>query len=178
MRHFLVLISEFWSLLINFIWLWIDLIEGTVKIKPKSFCFWGISTKPFFFLLFLVLIFLFPLFFLLICDITCLFSLDFPHFIIPCMLGCWFKFLLCYMFLFFGLGFLKACLCVHAFYMHTHTIGLCTQAYVCASMLVLKNHNLSFFTSVSLFLSHNMPLFWPSFMFLSLCFSTWLLVCL
>ena len=49
---------------------------------------------------------------------------------------------------------------------HMHT-------YSCLKTLIWV-----FFASVSLFLFHNMPLFWPSIMFLSPCFSIWLLVCL
>ena len=37
--HFLVLIFEFWNLLINFIWLWIDLIEENGQNQAKECLF-------------------------------------------------------------------------------------------------------------------------------------------
>ena len=49
--------------------------------------------------------------------------------------------------------------------MHTHTTSLCIQACVSACILMPRNPNLSFSASISLFLLHNMPLFWPSYMF-------------
>ena len=61
--------------------------------------------------------------------------------------------------------------------MRMHATGLRTQAYECARILVPRNPNLSFFASVSLFLSYLMPLFGPFVMFsksLFLC----LVVCL
>ena len=39
LRPFLVLIFEFWNLLINFVWLWIDWLKETIKIKPRSYVF-------------------------------------------------------------------------------------------------------------------------------------------
>ena len=77
LRHFLVLIFEFWNLLINFVWLWVDLTKGNSQNQAKKLLFWGISSKLSFFvsLLFLVLIFLFSLFFLFIYVVICLLSL-------------------------------------------------------------------------------------------------------
>ena len=40
---FLVLILEFWGLLVIFVWLWIDWLRGTVKIKLKKLLVWGIE---------------------------------------------------------------------------------------------------------------------------------------
>ena len=61
--------------------------------------------------------------------------------------------------------------------MRTHTIGLRTQAYVCARILMPRNPNLSFSVSSSLFLSYLMPLFGLFLCFLSFC-SFVLFVCL
>ena len=64
----------------KYIWL-----RGIVKIKPKSFYFWGISSKLSFSFLcffFLLLIFLFYLFFLFIYVLICLLSLGFLCFIV------------------------------------------------------------------------------------------------
>ena len=60
--------------------------------------------------------------------------------------------------------------------MFMHTINLRT-AYVCASILVLRNPNSSFSIFVSLFLPYDMLLFCPYFMILSLCFFVCMLVC-
>ena len=55
------------SLLItSLFWFWIDLLRGRVKIKLRSFVFWGIIFEPLFFC-FLVLIFIYFVFFLCLC---------------------------------------------------------------------------------------------------------------
>ena len=55
------------SLLItSLFWFWIGLLRGRVKIKLRSFMFWGIIFKPLFFC-FLVLIFIYFVFFLCLC---------------------------------------------------------------------------------------------------------------
>ena len=66
------LIFEFWSLLINFVWLWINLTEEYGQNQAKELLFWGISSKLSFSHFFAFPCFnLFVLFvFLFICDIT------------------------------------------------------------------------------------------------------------
>ena len=75
LRPLLVLILKFWSLLIIFVWLWIDLTEE----NDQNLHFWGICSNLFssFLPLFLFLI-LFICFFYVI---TCLFSLGFLYFV-------------------------------------------------------------------------------------------------
>ena len=75
LRPLLVFILEFWSLLIIFVWLWIDLTEE----NDQNLHFWGICSNLFssFLPLFLFLI-LFICFFYVK---TCLFSLGFLYFV-------------------------------------------------------------------------------------------------
>ena len=59
--------------------------------------------------------------------------------------------------------------------MHIHTISLRAQANVYARILMPRNPNLSFSTSVSLFLSYHMLMFHP-FLMLSKSLVLWLVV--
>ena len=76
---FLVLIIVFWSLLIIFVWLWIDLTERNSQNQAKKLSFLSICSNLFFLIsAFNLVLFLFLCFFY---AITCLFSLGFVYFI-------------------------------------------------------------------------------------------------
>ena len=69
------------------------------------------------------------------------------------------------------------CMRVHTQSMRTHTAGLCMQAYVCTCILMPRNLNPTRFASVSLFCLHNMLMFCPVFMPISLCLPCLFVVC-
>ena len=178
LRPFLVLIFKFWSLLISFVWLWIDLIEGNSQNQANEFLFWV-------FFLFPEFISVFNLVSLFVYAYICLFNLVLVSLcvLMHVRLLVFFKkifFFSIFLFAAFWARVSEQSLCMHASCM-------CTQVEVCihmqlayAHMLLPRNSNsifcFFFFVSftwyasiLTLFCTYESLFQWLSICFPSIC---------
>ena len=155
LRHFLVLNFEFWSLLIIFVWLWIDLTEEKGQNQAKNLFVWGICSKHFSFF-FLVLISIFFIFLVKFFDIICLFKFRFSLFYVlkhVRLLYLIVLFLLCLLFLLFWVR-VSGHVCKCVLFAYVRILELCVRVRA----LKPRTLNSIFSFSVSLFCLSNMLL--------------------